>query len=83
VTVATFGTATTADLRQLDAANAKHERSKANTATARTELGSLLYDLLENKGAERKALADRLGVTGQTISNLAYGRTPRNGGNHS
>jgi hypothetical protein len=72
-----YGTATSAKLRKVDAAQARHARAVSDTEQRRAELGALLLDLLENEGVTRRQLAERYDCTSQTIANLAYGRMPR------
>lgn len=78
-----WGTATSAQIRSADRAQARHAKAVSATEDRRAELGDILRVLLDEKGVTRAALADRYDCTSQTIANIAYGRTPRSSRNGS
>jgi hypothetical protein len=73
-----FGRATQADLAELDRAARAWGIAQQDAAKARGELAAVMRRLLD-KGAQRKAIAERVGVNDQTVSNVAYGRPPVGG----
>lgn len=76
-TPAALGECTTEDLADLDEKAAAFREAEEKLADARKALGETLASLLEGRGAQRKALAERLKVNDQTVSNIAYGRPGR------
>jgi hypothetical protein len=71
---AEFGACTKADLGALDRAVAALAKTEVKRDDAKTALGAVMKRLLE-KGAQRKAIAERVGFkSDQTVTNMAYGR---------
>lgn len=71
-----FGSCTHEDLVALDlAVQALHE-AEDELSKCRTTLGAVMGRMLE-KGAHRRAIARRAGVSDQTVTNTVYGRPTR------
>jgi hypothetical protein len=67
---------------ELGRLNTAYHAALSDSETTRNNLGRYLRHLLD-EGVPRKVLADRLDCNVQTVSNIAYGRAPRNGTRHA
>jgi hypothetical protein len=76
-TTSPFGTSTEHHLAELDRLAKQYRNATVAADEARLALGAQLRLLLHEYDAQRRALAARLAVHDQTVTNLAYGRRAR------
>lgn len=77
MTTSGFGDCTPDDLTELDEAMRDLAAAEDEQRDARRTAGEVMRRLMDDKGAQRVAIAERFEINPQTVTNMAHGRPTR------